>query len=261
MTPGSTLTATLNPDFGQVEADPAVVNLSAFETFFAERRPFFVEGGGIFRFDINCNDDQCTGLFYSRRIGRAPQKELDIPDEDYAAVPAQTTILGAAKVTGRIGQFSFGALNARHPGGNRNDCPRGSTDERHGRAAHQLRRGSRAPRVSEPVVRRRDGDSHHPPHHAGRRGDPGRSLHGRRRLGLAPRAQPLAAGLLGGQRAPGHSRRPSTKYRPTACTRFSVPMPRRSTTTPHARRSAARPRSSVSARLPANAPASTASSP
>ena len=112
MTPGSTLTATLNPDFGQVEADPAVVNLSAFETFFAERRPFFVEGGGIFRFDINCNDDRCTGLFYSRRIGRAPQKELDIPDEDYAAVPAQTTILGAAKVTGRIGQFSFGALNA-----------------------------------------------------------------------------------------------------------------------------------------------------
>jgi hypothetical protein len=111
-TPGLMLTSTINPDFGQVEADPAVVNLSAFETFFAERRPFFVEGGGIFRFDVNCNDDQCTGLFYSRRIGRTPQKELDVPDEAYVQVPAQSTILGAAKVTGRIGRFSFGALNA-----------------------------------------------------------------------------------------------------------------------------------------------------
>jgi hypothetical protein len=111
-TPGLTLTSTINPDFGQVEADPAVVNLTAFETFFAERRPFFVEGGGIFRFDVNCNDDRCTGLFYSRRIGRTPQEELDVADEDYAQIPAQTTILGAAKVTGRIGRFSFGALNA-----------------------------------------------------------------------------------------------------------------------------------------------------
>src|SRR5713226_5272912 len=65
LTPGLTFTSTINPDFGQVEADPAVVNLSAFETFFSERRPFFVEGSGIFQFD--------GGLFYSRRIGRAPQ--------------------------------------------------------------------------------------------------------------------------------------------------------------------------------------------
>jgi hypothetical protein len=110
--PGLTLTGTLNPDFGQVEADPAVVNLSAFETFFSERRPFFVEGGGIFSFDIDCNDGNCSGLFYSRRIGRSPRGEPDVPDGGYSSAPAQTTILGAAKLTGRIGEFSVGALNA-----------------------------------------------------------------------------------------------------------------------------------------------------
>jgi hypothetical protein len=110
--PGLTLTGTINPDFGQVEADPAVVNLSAFETFFSERRPFFVEGGGIFSFDIDCNDGNCSGLFYSRRIGRSPRGEPDVPDGGYSSAPAQTTILGAAKLTGRIGEFSVGALNA-----------------------------------------------------------------------------------------------------------------------------------------------------
>ncbi|MEO8077908.1 MAG: DUF5916 domain-containing protein, partial [Acidobacteriota bacterium] len=110
--PSLTLTATVNPDFGQVEADPAVVNLSAFETFFSERRPFFVEGSGIFKFDIDCNDGSCSGLFYSRRIGRSPRGEADLPDGAYASAPVQTTILGAAKLTGRIGAFSVGALNA-----------------------------------------------------------------------------------------------------------------------------------------------------
>ena len=112
LTPGLTLTATMNPDFGQVEADPAVVNLSAFETFFNERRPFFVEGSGVFRFDTDCNDGQCSGLFYSRRIGRAPRGSAGIPDGGYATQPLQNTILGAAKLTGRVGPFSIGALNA-----------------------------------------------------------------------------------------------------------------------------------------------------
>lgn len=112
LTPGLTLTASINPDFGQVEADPAVVNLSAFETFFPERRPFFVEGSGNFRFDLQCEDDQCTGLFYSRRIGRSPQGSPDVPDDGYSASPAQTTILGATKLTGRVGKFSIGALHA-----------------------------------------------------------------------------------------------------------------------------------------------------
>lgn len=111
LSPGLTLTATVNPDFGQVEADPAVVNLSAFETFFPERRPFFLEGSGTLRFDLDCNDGECTGLFYSRRIGRSPQGYIDSPDATVSS-PAQSTILGATKITGRIGAFSVGAMNA-----------------------------------------------------------------------------------------------------------------------------------------------------
>jgi Domain of unknown function (DUF5916)/Carbohydrate family 9 binding domain-like len=109
---GLTLTGTVNPDFGQVEADPAVVNLGAFETFFSERRPFFVEGSGNFSFDLDCNDGRCTGLFYSRRIGRPPHRFLDPPNNGYAVQPSNSTILGAAKLTGRVGKFSIGALNA-----------------------------------------------------------------------------------------------------------------------------------------------------
>lgn len=110
--PGLTFTGTVNPDFGQVEADPAVVNLSGFETFFPEKRPFFVEGSGTFSFDIDCNDGDCTGLLYSRRIGRAPHRFADAPAGGYASAPANTTILGAGKLTGRMGAFSIGALSA-----------------------------------------------------------------------------------------------------------------------------------------------------
>jgi hypothetical protein len=114
LTPGLTLTGTVNPDFGQVEADPAVVNLSAFETFFSERRPFFVEGSGTFNFGLDCNDGACTGLFYSRRIGRSPQGVDDLPSGDgiYTESPLQSTILGAAKLTGRVGKYSIGVLQA-----------------------------------------------------------------------------------------------------------------------------------------------------
>lgn len=86
-----TLDATVNPDFGQVEADPAVLNLTAFEIRFEERRPFFQEGAGMFR----CQP--CQGVFYPRRIGRAPQSPLV-----QAGDPTFTTILGAAKLTGRF---------------------------------------------------------------------------------------------------------------------------------------------------------------
>jgi hypothetical protein len=110
--PGFTLTGTINPDFGQVEADPAVVNLGAFETFFAERRPFFVEGSGNFSFNVDCNDGSCTGLFYSRRIGRQPRGFVSAPDGGFAAQPSNSTIFGAAKLTGRAGAFSIGVLNA-----------------------------------------------------------------------------------------------------------------------------------------------------
>jgi hypothetical protein len=112
VTPGLTLTATANPDFGQVEADPAVVNLDAFETFFPERRPFFVEGSGTFRFNMDCNDGNCTGMFYSRRIGRAPQGSASPGQGEYAKQPDSATIIGAAKLTGRVAGFSIGALTA-----------------------------------------------------------------------------------------------------------------------------------------------------
>ncbi|MCX6549397.1 MAG: DUF5916 domain-containing protein [Acidobacteria bacterium] len=112
LTPGLTLNGTVNPDFGQVEADPAVVNLSAFETFYQERRPFFVESSGNLQFDLDCNDGSCTGLFYSRRIGRVPHGSPDVGENSFSSSPIQTTILGAAKLTGRAGAFSIGALNA-----------------------------------------------------------------------------------------------------------------------------------------------------
>ncbi len=110
VTSNLTLDATVNPDFGQVEADPAVLNLSAFETFYQEKRPFFIEGSGIFRFDLRCQNNNCSGLFYSRRIGRAPQ----ISDSSTTALlPTTTTIIGAAKLTGRTENgLSVGVLDA-----------------------------------------------------------------------------------------------------------------------------------------------------
>jgi hypothetical protein len=111
-----TLNATVNPDFGQVEVDPAVVNLSDFETFFEERRPFFVEQANLFRFgregtNSTWNFNWTDPLpFYSRRIGRAPQ--LGLGAHDYADAPGATTILGAAKLSGRIGRTDLGLLTA-----------------------------------------------------------------------------------------------------------------------------------------------------
>lgn len=91
LTPNVTLDATVNPDFGQVESDPAVLNLSAFEIQFAERRPFFQEGVGLYK----CGGP-CEGLFYTRRIGRSPQLRASALD------PAFTGITGAAKLTGHF---------------------------------------------------------------------------------------------------------------------------------------------------------------
>jgi hypothetical protein len=108
------LNATVNPDFGQVEADPSDLNLSAFETFFEERRPFFVEGRGQYSFPLNCvvvlDCSTGEGLFYSRRIGRSPQL-AGIHGDDSS--PTATRILGAAKLNGRFpGGLSMGALDA-----------------------------------------------------------------------------------------------------------------------------------------------------
>jgi hypothetical protein len=105
-----TLTGTINPDFGQVEADPSVVNLTAFETFFPERRPFFLEGANLFSFDIG-DDNSGEGLFYSRRIGRAPQR-TSFDGADHVLNASSARILGAAKLTGRVGGWSLGVFNA-----------------------------------------------------------------------------------------------------------------------------------------------------
>ncbi|MBK8247628.1 MAG: carbohydrate binding family 9 domain-containing protein [Gemmatimonadetes bacterium] len=102
LTSNMTVDATVNPDFGQVEADPAILNLTAFEVRFEERRPFFQEGGGLFR----CGGP-CEGIFYTRRIGRTPQLRSAPGD------PVATTILGAGKVTGRLKNgLSLGLVEA-----------------------------------------------------------------------------------------------------------------------------------------------------
>src|SRR5690348_8085062 len=110
---GLTLSATINPDFGQVEVDPAVVNLSAFETSFPEKRPFFLEGSDVFSFGqvVRQNDYGSHTFLYSRRIGRQPQ--LGVPSNTaFADMPNQTTIAGAAKVTGKKGPWTVGILDA-----------------------------------------------------------------------------------------------------------------------------------------------------
>jgi hypothetical protein len=119
VTSNLTLNATVNPDFGQVEVDPAVVNLSAFETFFDERRPFFVEGAGYFGLGgfncFFCSNVSSLSMLSTRRIGRQPQIGAFRADSGiaFADVPENATILGAAKLTGRTRTgWSIGALDA-----------------------------------------------------------------------------------------------------------------------------------------------------
>ncbi|HEV2148446.1 MAG TPA: DUF5916 domain-containing protein [Longimicrobiaceae bacterium] len=110
-----TLTATLNPDFGQVEVDPAELNLSAFETFYSERRPFFLEGADAFQFGRTRANVMTSlpRLFYSRRIGQAPMRTLGGSGYAYVDAPQQTTIAGAAKLSGRLGRgWSVGVMDA-----------------------------------------------------------------------------------------------------------------------------------------------------
>jgi hypothetical protein len=115
VTNNMTMDLTINPDFGQVEADPSVVNLSAYETFFSEKRPFFIEGNNITNFGLGIGDGGVgnDNLFYSRRIGRQPQGYPDMKDGWYADIPTRTNILGAAKLTGKTKDgFSIGIVEA-----------------------------------------------------------------------------------------------------------------------------------------------------
>ncbi|MFC2103288.1 DUF5916 domain-containing protein [Bacteroidota bacterium] len=112
-----TLNGTVNPDFGQVELDPAIVNLSDVEYSFQEKRPFFTEGVSIYRFGRGGTNNNVSfnwptqNIFYSRRIGRSPQGGL--PDYDYADIPNGTHILGAAKITGQVyDNWKIGTIHA-----------------------------------------------------------------------------------------------------------------------------------------------------
>jgi hypothetical protein len=103
----ATLSATINPDFGQVEVDPAVLNLSVFETFFPEKRPFFLEDSRVFVLPFGQ-----FPMFHSRRIGKTPGRFELADNEELVSKPDQTTILGAAKVTGKANGWTFGGLSA-----------------------------------------------------------------------------------------------------------------------------------------------------
>jgi len=105
-----TLDLTVNPDFGQVEADPGAIALDGFQIFFREQRPFFVENKNIFDYEFaNGNDN----VFYSRRIGRNPQGSPNLQEGEYADIPTNTTILGAAKFSGKTKNgWSIGLLES-----------------------------------------------------------------------------------------------------------------------------------------------------
>lgn len=107
-----TLNFTVNPDFGQVEADPSVVNLTGYETYFDEKRPFFVEGRNILDYQLvgGDGDSSADNLFYSRRIGRNPHFEPST--SAYLEMPDSTSILGAFKLTGKTKSgLSIGLLD------------------------------------------------------------------------------------------------------------------------------------------------------
>jgi hypothetical protein len=118
LTSSIALDATVNPDFGQVEVDPATINLSAYETYYSEKRPFFVAGSSAFDFgNFSCNfcsNTSSLDVFYSRRIGRPPQLNPYVGGvADFADTPDNTTILGAAKITGRTkAGYTLGVLDA-----------------------------------------------------------------------------------------------------------------------------------------------------
>src|SRR6266404_6237071 len=118
LTSNLALDATINPDFGQVEVDPATINLSAYETFYQEKRPFFIAGSSAFDFGnfscFFCSNTSSLDAFYSRRIGRPPQLNGYVSGlAGFADTPDNTTILGAGKITGRTsGGYTVGLLDA-----------------------------------------------------------------------------------------------------------------------------------------------------
>jgi len=108
---------TVNPDFGQVEADPGAVRLDGYQIFFSERRPFFMESRNLFDYRLTGSatdfDFDSDLLFYSRRIGGAPHGRPGLNAGEYADVPQATSILGAAKFSGKTKKgWSIGILES-----------------------------------------------------------------------------------------------------------------------------------------------------
>ena len=198
--PGLTLTGTVNPDFGQVEADPAVVNLSAFETFFAERRPFFVEGSGIFRFDTDCNDgvvQRAVLLAAHRPRSRAASRRFPKAATRRAGADDDPRRREADRADRRLlcrcaqrGDRRRGRHHRRRPAAHPSDR----------RAAVELLGGPRAPRVRR--TSRRSASSPPPPTATWTtttRFLPGQAYTGGVGLGLAAGQAVRDPGLLGGQ--------------------------------------------------------------
>ena len=196
---GSTLSATLNPDFGQVEQDPAVLNLSIFETFFPEKRAFFLEDSRTFVPPYGLFQ-----VFHSRRIGRTPGRLPLEPDDIVIGQPADTTIIGAAKLTGKSSGWTYGVLSAEtsreYAEVSAAATSTGIAGQRVApdRTVHVVQRGARAARPPWLVEHRR---------HRHRRGarEDGRCLHGRLRLQppLEPDPRQLQRSLGGDARARG----------------------------------------------------------
>ena len=206
-----TLEATVNPDFGQVEADPAQVNLSAFEIFFDERRPFFVEGANLLVGNVE-------DYFYSRRIGAPPPGPVS---SEFVDFPRTTTILGAAKLTGRLASgTSLGMLSAVTDEESARDLRQRRVRRRARGAAHVLWRGaSRA--ADRPAGVERCADDHGRPPPARRQRPAGRlvdaqCVHAERRLGPALRRS---------TRCRGSQASPTQTASPAPCCVSSDPAP------------------------------------
>ncbi len=149
------LDLTVNPDFGQVEADPSEVNLTAFETFFQEKRPFFIEGADVLSLPlapaIAGGAFTRDRLFYSRRIGKSPSYSPEPGPDEFADAPDQTSILGAAKLSGKTaGGLSVGLLESvtareraeiASPDGDREETVEPLTNYLVGRVTQDLRGG------------------------------------------------------------------------------------------------------------------------
>lgn len=104
-----TLDYTFNPDFGQVEADPSVLNLTSYETFREEKRPFFLEGKNILEYNTGTYDE----LYYSRRIGDSPSYSPNVEDKDISEMPENNSIINALKLTGKNKNgLSLGLVNS-----------------------------------------------------------------------------------------------------------------------------------------------------